>query len=151
MVARTLLMPAFFLFPVDFSFFSAIINIKSKASRSSRLGQRWQDCSFTYPFPNTRRNYAQLQVAMCASSPCGLCADLSRPGGGQDSFRGCNSHRRQHSHDLPRADGGGRPYDDDFWTIMIPVILNSGRQQWDTPGASFVGLGFMREFEHNLQ
>lgn len=34
---------------------------------------------------------------------------------------------------------------------MIPVILNSGRQQWDTPGASFVGLGFMREFEHNLQ
>ena len=43
------------------------------------------------------------------------------------------------------------PYDDDFWTIMIPVILNSGRQQWDTPGASFVGLGFMREFEHNLQ
>ncbi len=21
------------------------------------------------------------------------------------------------------------PYDDDFWTIMIPVILNSGRQQ----------------------
>jgi hypothetical protein len=43
------------------------------------------------------------------------------------------------------------PYDDDFWTMMIPVILNSGRQQWDTPGASFVGLGFMREFEHNLQ
>ena len=38
MVARTLLMPAFFLFPVDFSFFSAIMNIKSKTLQVIETG-----------------------------------------------------------------------------------------------------------------